>query len=258
MKNYFKIIGLIFFIFLSFYYTDKVALIVQNNNPIVKEINRQKKRYEITPVNAKIDGFTIIPGIAGKSVNVIKSFKNMKKLGEFNEYYLIYDEIYPSTSIINNLDKIIVSGNKTKKKITFIIKNNNIIKDYFVNNNIKGNILFTENMKIENNKLEYINSETNKVKFENVESLLNNNKINKNICVIENNLSICKEFKKYLVMPYITLSSSNIIEVKNYIKSGAIVLIKSTAKLRDLKILIKQVNYLDYKIVYLSELISEI
>ncbi len=258
MKDVVKIICLTILILLSFYYTDKVAVMVQNNNPIVKEINRQKNRYETTPIDAIVDGSTIIPGISGKSVNVIKSFKNMKKVGEFNEHYLIYDDVTPSISILNNLDKIIISGNPKNNDVSIIIKDNNTIFDYFTTNDLKANILFTEDMTIKNNSLEYINHETTKTKFNNVESLFNKNKINKNICVIENNLNICENYNKHLVMPYLSLTSSNIIDIKNNIKKGSIILIKDTAKLTDIKILIKQINYLDYDIVHLSELISEI
>lgn len=258
MKDILKIICLSILIIISFYYTDKVALIVQNNNPIVKEINRQKNRYETSPIDATVDGSTIIPGISGKSVNVIKSFKNMKKLGEFNEHYLIHDEVTPSISILNNLDKIIISGNSKNNEVSIIIKDNNNIKDYFITNDIKVNILFTEDMTIKNNNLEYINHESTKTKFNNVESLLNKNKKNKHICVIENNLNICEDYKKHLVMPYLSLTLSNIIDIKNNIKKGSIILIKDTAKLTDVKILINQINYLDYNIIHLSELISEI
>ena len=49
----------------SFYYTDKIALMVQSNNPIMKQINQEKEKHEEKSVNAIINEDKIIPGKNG-------------------------------------------------------------------------------------------------------------------------------------------------------------------------------------------------
>ena len=63
--------------------------------------------------------------------------------------------------------------------------------------------------------------------------------------------------EKYLVEPTIILNSTNYIDVKNKINSGSIILIDSRARLSDVKLLLKEIKYKNYDIVYLSEMISE-
>ena len=64
--------------------------LVNRKDPLMNKINLLKDKYEILPVNAILEDNTIIPGIKGKSVNLDKSYENMKKSGIFREDYLIY------------------------------------------------------------------------------------------------------------------------------------------------------------------------
>ena len=68
----------------SFYYTDKIALMVQSNNPIMKQINQEKEKHEEESVNAIINEDKIIPGKNGLTINVEKSFSAMKSFNAFN------------------------------------------------------------------------------------------------------------------------------------------------------------------------------
>ena len=49
----------------------------------------------------------------------------------------------------------------------------------------------------------------------------------------------------------------NFHKVKNHLNSGCIILICDNAKLEDVKLLLKEIKYKNYDIVYLSEMISE-
>ena len=71
-----------------------------------------------------------------------------------------------------------------------------------------------------------------------------------------NNIDLCKKYKYYLIEPTYILNN-NIINIKNKIDRGNIILIKDNTKLEDLLILLKEIKYKDLDIVYLSELISE-
>ena len=102
----------------SFYYTDKIALMVQSNNPIMKQINQEKEKHEEKSVNAIINEDKIIPGKNGLTINVEKSFSAMKSFNAFNSYYLIYDQVKPDISLNDNKDKIITNGNLSNKNIS--------------------------------------------------------------------------------------------------------------------------------------------
>ena len=256
MKNICKLTFLGLFILFSFYYTNKVALIVKKSNPMIKQINNIKDKYTIKSVNAKIKDNTIVPGLNGKKVNIDKSFENMNKLGFFNEEYLMFSEIKPKISLNDNIDKIIIKGNDNKNGVSLICDNSDIL-NFLINSKIK--VTTSYKMEEKSNKLlTYINNENTEKRFDDVESILNVKKNNTNICVIDNNnYIICKKYKKYLVMPSKVLNSSNILELKKNIKSGDIIKIKDNAKLSDVKILIKNIYNNNLKIISLDEIINE-
>ena len=112
MRKIYKYFGLIVLMIFSFYYTDKLVLLVQENNPIMKKIEDEKSKLDVSYVNAIIENDRIIPGKNGLEINDKKSFSLMKSFGTFNSYYLVYEQVKPKISLENNKDKIITSGNK--------------------------------------------------------------------------------------------------------------------------------------------------
>ena len=94
MRKYYQYLGLALIMVFSFYYTEKIALIVLNKNPLMQEINQEKVNYEEAFVNANIEGDYIIPGINGLMVNTRESFYNMQSLDAFNHYYLVFWILY--------------------------------------------------------------------------------------------------------------------------------------------------------------------
>ena len=65
------IIALLF----SVYYTEKAIVILESNDPIMKEIKENKVNSEQKAINAKIVDNTIVPGYNGLEVNLEESFK---------------------------------------------------------------------------------------------------------------------------------------------------------------------------------------
>lgn len=239
----------------SFYYTDKIATFVLEKNSLYQKIDKVKDEYITKSVSAEINGNYIIPGLSGMEVNVKDSYYNMKNLDAFNEYYLVYQTILPDVTIEKNKDKIINQGNKRKKQVTFILENDDNIISYFTQNNIKSNLLVTlEEYKVKEN-IELINNDHKN--YDKVESLLNNANLNKNLCVINNNIEeLCREKEKYLIEPKI-VNNVTFLNIKKSVDRGDILLIKKGTKLEDIKLLIKDINFKDLEIVYLSELIKE-
>ncbi len=257
MKKLYKPIGLVAIMLFSFYYTEKIASIMQNKSPIMQSINEVEESYVVNATNASVDSNYIVPGIMGRMVNKTKSYVNMKAFGIFNEYYLIFDDVKPDISLEDNKDKVIKEGNKSKKAVTLLLEDGNeTIKKYLKDNKIKANLLILESTYENGSFFEQINND--KEKYKNVESLLNKNNQNKNICYIK---EIAKEYcikeQKYLVEETFSLGGNNIVEAKAKIDSGAIILIKKNANLEHLKLLIKEINFKGLSIIPLSELISE-
>lgn len=257
LKKLYKPLGLLAIMLFSFYYTERIAILMQNKSPIMQQINDVEENYIVSAVNAKVEDNYIVPGIMGRMVNKNKSYVNMKAFGIFNEYYLIFDDVKPDVSLEENKDKIIKEGNKSKKSVAFLLEDGNeTIKKYFKDNKIKADLFITEATYDSNSYFEQINND--KSKYKNVESLLNKNNQNKNICYIkEMDKENCIKEQKYLVEETFFLQSDNIVEAKNKIESGAIILIKKTATLEHLQLLLKETNFKGLSIVYLSELIKE-
>ncbi len=256
MKSLFKYIGIITVFLFGFYYTEKMSNIVVNNSSLVSQINENSKDYNISPVSAIIEDNYIIPGLNGYSVNVLKSYNNMRFLDSFNPYYLEYNEVTPNVSLENNKDKIIKYGNQNKNSVSIIIENNQEIIEYAKEKKIKITRLIDHNSYDKLSYYEQINNDYEQ--FNKVETMLNNANINKNICFINNNiLDICKKNKKYLVEASLTLNNYNLSNIKESIKNGYIIYINDKVNLADFKILVRQIYYQDLNIIYLSELITE-
>lgn len=110
MRKYYQFLGLAIIMVFSFYYTEKIALIVLNKNPLMQSIHEEKENYEEEFVNAFIEGDYIIPGINGLEVNTRESFYNMQELDMFNEYYLVFDQVKPEISLQENKIKLFIKG----------------------------------------------------------------------------------------------------------------------------------------------------
>ena len=256
MKKLFKYIGLSTILLFAFYYTEKMSDIVTNNSKLVMEINDNSNNYNVESVSAIIDDNYITPGLNGYTVNVLKSYDNMRHLNTFNSYYLEYDIVKPSISLDNNKEKIIKYGNSSKKMVSILINNNKEILEYIKTNKINVTRIVDINTFLSNALYEQINGDYNN--YKKMELLLNKYNINKNICYINNYIKdICTNNKKYLVEASITLNNYNLSNVKNSIKSGYIIYINDNVSLSDFKILLRQIYYQDLSVVSLSKLISE-
>ena len=256
MKNVYKYIGLFIIAVFSFYYTDKIVLMVQNNNPIMQEINEAKNTKEVDYVNAIIQDDKIIPGKNGLVINEQKSFSMMKSFGVFNAYYLVYDQKRPEISLEDNKDKIIHSGNLQEKNISLILENNENLINYLESNNIKADVLINKDNYINIKSLEMINNDFNK--YNEVELILNRDDKNNNICYVnENNLDFCKKRSKYLINTELILNDSNVYKIKNNIKNGSIIFVTNNTSIDTLKIVLDHAKFKGLDTVYLSELISE-
>ena len=257
MKKYGKYILFSILVLLSFYTTNKTANLVRNQDPILKEIRNISLEKKEDFVNAVIEDNYIIPGMYGSIIDELKSLAKMKEQDVFNNLYLVSQPIKPDISLSDNLDKIIIKGNSKKQQISFVIDENSSkkIKDYLVKNSIKASLLITKDNFYKDSYFEQINNYFKN--YKELDKTLKKNKINTNICVLDNNnsnLKFCKSKKKYLVKPGMFLDNANIIEIKTKLDSGSIIYIKDATYL---DCLVEYIKSKDLKIVPLSQLISE-
>lgn len=257
LKKYGKYILFSLLVLLSFYTTNKTANLVRNQDPILKEIRNISLEKKEDFVNAVIEDDYIIPGMYGSVVDELKSLSKMKEQDVFNNLYLVSQPIKPDISLSDNLDKIIIKGNSKKQQVSFVIDENSSkkIKDYLVKNSIKASLLITKDNFSKDSYFEQINNDFKN--YKELDKTLKKNKINTNICVLDNNnsnLKFCKSKKKYLVKPGMFLDNANIIEIKPKLDSGSIIYIKDATYL---DCLVEYIKSKDLKIVPLSQLISE-
>ena len=120
MYKFFKRIGLVLLVIASFIYTERATLVVKEYDKLMIDIKNKSNLYKIDKKEAIIKDNTIIPGLNGKEIDIDLSYKEMKKIGKFNEKNIIFKQIKPEITINNQYDKYIISGNKTKNTISLI------------------------------------------------------------------------------------------------------------------------------------------
>lgn len=240
----------------SFMLTENLAIHMKNQNPIMQNINKVSDELTVASVDSKlIDDLYIIPGLNGKKINKNKSFINMKELNEFSFSHLVYNQVKPVISLEDNKNRIIIRGNSKKNNVALIFESNNSLAKYLQSQNYKINILIDSEEYDEN--FEMINNASDDSIYKTIDNYLKRKKLNKNLCYVKDTIpQKCKN--KYLFKPSLIIGTDNFTNSKNTIKSGEIILIKSSLPLEQLIVLIKQIQYQDLNIVYLSELISEI
>lgn len=252
--KFFKCVGILAVMMFSFYYTERIANLVLENNTLYKEIEEKKDTYEIKSIAAIIEDEYIIPGLSGKVINVKDSYYNMKSLDVFNSYYLKYQDEFPVVSIEQNKDKIIKQGNSSKNSVAIILENDEAIISHLKGYNFS--VLVDVNSFDKSVSYEQINNEVRD--FSKCEDLINKYGTNANICVLnDGNEKICRENKKFLVKPNKVLSDGTVLNLKDNINSGDIILIKKSTKLENVDIIMKNIKYKDYEINTLSKHISE-
>lgn len=283
MKNFFSLIGLVCFVFITFIYTDKTKMVMKNMDDIMIQI-KQNKQVIIEPVSPKLIDDKIVPGLNGKKININKSYENMKKIGYYDKSLLVYEKIKPIISIKNNYSYYIVNGNELKKQISIIliIKNNvnNLLLEETLNiGKIKASIFnyfidgnwFEENndfiAEINNlghtiSPLSYNNNYTHN-SFVWQDSIIKSiTKKEYNFCLLnkenEKELKSCKKNKNYTILNDNIINKNLYIETKNKIENNNIIIFEINENvIKQLPTVITYIKSKGYDIVSLYDLIKE-
>lgn len=256
MNRYLRVFGLVALLCFSFYYTEQIAHFMRSKDPIYESIMVFREDHELPSFNAEIIDDYIIPGLSGKTVNVEKSFRNMKNLGYFTESLFVFDELKPEISLENNLDKIISQGNPSKQAVSLLIESESH-RLYLEEMGVFYALLTTkDNMnKVLTNGIK-INHD-----FGNYDTVLKELKLKKEdtpYCLVTNkDEEFCRKKKKVLIQETLRLDRSNFSKLYNAVSSGAILSISDNLSLSNLQLLLNQIYFKGYKIVSLDELLSE-
>ena len=276
LRDIIKMIGLISLICFSFFYTETIMDVVNEQDEIMIKINEEKDKYKKEPTNAIITKDTITPGLNGYEVDVEKSYKDMKQVGIFKEMLLSYKQIKVENSLSNIYDKYIVKGNNIKKNVAliFTIKNKNdlnqilSIKDVYLNIFIDYKLLADNlNHLKKDNYFIYTYGDNSNYTTDNLvyaNNLINNNFNNKSLyCLTDkknkNTLNTCKNKKMHTIYPTIITNNHAYNNIKNNITNGSLILLEPNTKtLNEFSQIINFIVSKGYKIVSLDQILSEI
>ena len=267
-----KLLGLLCLICFTFFYTEKIITVSINQDEIMIKLKEIEESYKIEPIDAIIKDNTIIPGNTGKNINLELSYKEMKKIGYFEESLIKYETIYPTISIYNNYDKYIIKGNPYQKNISliYIINNDKTINDilniikqknttisFFIDSTFLNNNIDIISKLKDNEIYNYGNNgsytKDNLIISNNIINNKSNNISNYCLFLNTNNKSInnCQESKMLSIIPSI---QGNYNDIKNNLQPGSIILIKNT---QELSSIIDYIKNKGYNIMPLSKVITE-
>lgn len=280
MKKFFSYLGIFCLLLVSFFYTEKTVSVVKEYDDVMIQIKEYSLNNKKEPINAYIDGNTIIPGIMGYQVDINKSYHNMKRYGKFDSSLLEYENVIPSITMNNNKDKYIISGNPDKRLVSliFIVDENSDVESILSILNkekIKANF-FINDIWLENNshKLEDI------ISYGHVIGNLSHNfnyldssflwmdtvikkigKQEKGYCYFieenESELNMCSLYDNYSIKPSI-INEYPYKEVKEKLVSGSILSFKiNNNTIQELPIIISYIKSKGLIISNLNDMIKE-
>lgn len=273
MKKFFEYIGLLSLVCFSFFLTDKTASVVQEVDNLMVQIKSHQEEYNQKGENATVKEKYIVPGLPNRSVNTLKSYQEMKKVGVYDSNYFVYDIKKPSDNLDNHLDKYIVSGNPKKRMVSIIFlvregpiksildkigdkKVSFVIPNYNFQNQIsdielaidEGNEFLIEDYKEQN----YLNTK------QKLETLKNPTKICYNIEQNDNYLSLCKKNKYYSVTTTRVITKTPLTTTKEILAPGLFLTFEvNNQLLEELPNIISYIESRGYQIKPLSEHIKE-
>ncbi len=279
-----KIIEILFaclLVFASFFYTDKAISMMEDKDPVMIKIKKEKKSLEEESINAKVNGEYLVPGYSGLVVDLDKSFNKMKKYGGYNESLIVFEESTPTISVDEYYDKYIVSGNgftnyislvfeitdkELLPKIKDILKENDVRATFFVDGVLlkEDNILVTSLLQ-DFHEIELLNykGSYDRLIFEEALDTLQviANKRGK-YCIAKYDqkeiLELCSKEKMHTIIPTIQIKSNPYLSLKGKLREGSIISITPTKEnISELDVVIKYIKQRGYTLDTLEQLLSE-
>ena len=255
MNKYLKYFILFLLICFSFYYTRVVKTISDKNNVVISLIDDYSLKNDIKCIEGYINEDGVVLSYNGQIVDKENSYSNMKG-SVFSEALIEYKKDSCILTKENNIDKYIISGNKSNKNVSIVIdidsklyyesmrilfNSEGVIPNYLIGLNNIG--IVRDNILIKTNS-------NNIKKFK--------SKINNFYCVKYNDFDILKYCKKehinsIKIINYI--NSDLLLNTKRILKSGIIIFIKENeSNYMELLPTIKYIKSRGFNIVSIDEL----
>ena len=265
----------------SFYYTEKAIVLLESNDPLMKEIKNKGESREEEAINAKVDGDYLIPGYNGLVIDLEESFTKMKGYGSYNDSLLVFEEVEPTISIDDYYDKYISSGNgiSTNISLVFTVDNSsytdnllNILKEmkvigtFFLDGEyIDKNTYFVTDAVVNGNEVEVLSYNNNydellfKASIDKVKTLTSTTP---KYCYAtydnEEILNLCSKLSMHTIIPTLKLDSNIYSSAKGNLRSGSIISVKLTeSNIAELKVLINYIKQRGFTLVTLDTLLNE-
>ncbi|MBR2588313.1 MAG: polysaccharide deacetylase family protein [Bacilli bacterium] len=281
MKKLFQIIGILTLMIGSFILTNKVQTVSRNTDELLTEIKSKKDGYKENAIEPMIKDDTIIPGINGKEVDVLKSYEEMSKIGYFDDKLLIYKTLKVENTLDKNKDKYITGLNSSQMVICplFILKEKDDITEILKvikKLNIKTTFFITSGyLEKHHNQIiklveegHTIGNLSNNENYEDsdfvwLKTIITNiGKQKYNYCLTrEKNkkiLKTCKIQDSYTILTNREIKNKPLINVKKYLEPGSIIIFNISKELNtEFQALINYTNSRGYIIKPLEEGLKE-
>ena len=281
MKKFLEAFLVIALVLFSFYYTEKAIVLLESNDPIMKEIKDKGSTLEEDALNAKIDGDYLIPGYNGLVIDLEESFTKMKGYGSYNDALLVFEEVKPTISIDDYYDKYISSGNgmSTSIALVFTVDDNsyvgnvlNVLKEmdtvgtFFIDGKFTDNNSSFVTLAVSNsNEVEVLSYDKSydellfKASIDKIKTLTSTTP---KYCYAtydnEEVLNLCSKLSMHTIIPTIRLDDNIYSNLKGNLRSGSIISIKLTeSNIKELKVLINYIKQRGFTLVTLDTLLNE-
>jgi hypothetical protein len=254
LKKSCQFLGLALLIGFSFFYTEKVANVVRDQDPLMIKIREYESDFNKAGIDAFVEKDSIIPGINACVVDINASYINMKRIGSYSSNMVEYKEIKPKLSLDNIYDKYIIKGNKNKNEVALVFKLNdsryvmNII-NALSKRNIKASFFIDGKMIEDETQIIYnIVNQGHEIynlgydhKYDKdllgwTNNMIESMSYNKpKYCLVtkedKNILDVCVRNKMYTIKSNILINLSNdFTTIKNTIEKGSIIVFDSNEK----------------------------
>lgn len=256
-------------------------MLLESNDPIMKEIKDKGSGKEEEAINAKVEGDYLIPGYNGLVIDLEESFTKMKGYGSYNDALLVFEEVEPTISIDDYYDKYISSGNgiSTNIALVFAVDDSsytndllNILKDmgvvgtFFIDGKfIDNNTSFVTDAVVNGNEVEVLSYDKAydellfKASIDKIKTLTSTTT---KYCYAtydnEEVLNLCSKLSMHTIIPTLRLDSNIYSSAKGNLRSGSIISVKLTeSNVSELKVLINYIKQRGFTLVTLDTLLNE-
>lgn len=281
MKNFFSILGIITLFLFSFFYTEKTKIVVQEMDDLMIELKSRSSRYEKKVTNAVLTDDTMIPGLAGKTVDLNKSYVKMKEYGKFNENLLVYKKTLPKETLQNNTSKFVIQGNKEKRmvsliflveeedditKILSILKKYHVHATFFLDGNwLEKNVTLLDQMVKDNHTLGNLSYHRNyqDSSFVWIDTIIKKiGKQKQSFCYSEKKdktvTDVCHLYQDITIVPNIIIEENPFTEIQKQLTSGSFIALEVNEKVeQELAMLIRYIQSRGYRLENLQNHIIE-